>query len=555
MRLRREILLTLRGRLGSWQRHVAFVASCSLCLAAAGLAGAQSEPTPDDSQAPPPVVEEISFESGDPLAGDPVDADGMTIELPPGVPWISPADDDDSHGPNVEPSVVGDIDIVVRVGSVEISTEIPDPSPLRGEIPVVTAGMSIDSEPLPFVVVASDSSSEPPPGRPIRPDYWQGLPVLVMAFADLDGDGFVGITNLDGEAGDAGLEQQELIPIARRYALGRHDTAKGELSFGVGSPLGLPVVLAAAAVAGPFEDPELECAGCHGWPGEAADALFIPIPDGVAIAPVGPLVYTRLPFLPDGNLSFRSNSPFGSVPAHPNARVGVQVGIEYLPDPDDDGVGEVFTLLLDGQQPSTDVARVYSGSAVRFGFVRELNPIGFVPTAGAVLRSGVDDEGKAVPVEVLDRVDLSNAMSLRVVPIDLLGNVANGTDQVVLETLGDVLITEPDADGDRHREVVSVPGAAGISVQIEPTRSNATGRVIATSTSGVSILGVSPVPAADAAVDVVLPLGSSNDGDGDSHIFHDGDDDSDHSPDADDDDDSHGDSESDRRHRQKQKNG
>jgi hypothetical protein len=48
---------------------------------------------------------------------------------------------------------------------------------------------------------------------PILSPELEGKPVLVIAFADLDDDGFVGVTELDGDPLDWVIKESELEPV------------------------------------------------------------------------------------------------------------------------------------------------------------------------------------------------------------------------------------------------------------------------------------------------------------------------------------------------------
>ena len=446
--------------------------------------------------------------AGDPLADDPrVPTEGEVAEIPAGTPWMQ-AGPDEGFGTAddvVRTDMVGDVDLVVRAGLPLIGPDIPLPAPLRSAIALGVAAPFGQGSAIPFRLVASDGTPGPRGGRPIVPPWWEGIPALVLAFADLDGDGFVGVTHRDGDTRDGALEQLELYPVGRRYAIGRHGIAEGSLSVSVGGPEGTGVALAAAVIAGAFENPNLACASCHAWPGAAAEAFLLPLVGGGDAAPEGPLAMTRLPFLPDAEVDYR-DAPRGLVPAHPDARVAVQVEMAYLPDPSDPRVGEAFTLPLDGSAPSIDVARVHSGPAVRFGLVSDVDSRRFAPTPGRSVRPGLSFDGTPAPVEVLGHLELEAAEILRVVPLDMLGNVARGAGTVRLEASGEVEVVWPDADGSFATETVEVESARGAYVAVRATAPGAEGTLAVFGGDGVSILPIGPIGAAGALpTDVLLP--------------------------------------------------
>jgi hypothetical protein len=455
---------------------------------------------------------------GDPLAGDPIDPeDEQAASIVPGTPWIQEGPDETLGTADdvFVAGVRGDVDLVVRVGVDAIGSRFPATSVARGSVPTTFVEPFGRGLPIPFALAASDGLPDGSAGTPIAPDYMEGLPFLVLAFADLDGDGFVGVTHRDGQPGDAALESLELYPVGRRYTVARHTFAQGALSVAVGAPTGLALAIGAAAIAGPFENPNLPCAGCHSWPGSgAADILFLPLVDGAEVAPEGPIVMTALPFLPETEVDYRS-APRGLVPAHPDARVGVQVELGVLPDPGDPRIGEAFTLPLDGSSPSIDVARALSGPALRFGLTLPVDALAWQPTAGRSVRPGLGPDGQPVPVEVIDRIELSRLTAFRVVPLDALGNVAhpNGPTQVVLRVEGDLRLVSPDLDGNRLRETLLVQDARGAELQVKPVLSRAGALVIE---GGGGVVRVDFGPVTDAPPlpsDVLLPPEGVGDGD------------------------------------------
>lgn len=464
-----------------------------------------------------PTAENPAIPTGDPLAGDPIDAGAQrTAEIVPGAPWIQPGLDGEYGTPDdvFVPGVTGDVDLVVRVRPAAIETEFPPPATLRGAFVTAVAEPFGKGVAIPFAAVPSDGATAPFGGRPIAPTYMQGLPLLVVAFADLDGDGFVGRTHLDGEPRDTALETLELYPIGRRYAVPRGKVAEGTLSVALGGPKGVAVALGATAIAAPFENPNLPCVACHSWPSPAADRLFLPLIDGAEVAPDGAVIMTQLPFLPDTDVDYRS-APRGLVPAHPDARVGVLVEIALLPDPVDPRVGEAFTLPLDGSSPSIDVARALSGYARRFGLALAVDPVTWRPTPGRIVRPGLDDAGDPAVVEIVQRMELPAAASFRVVPVDALGNVAawSRPAPVTLLAAGEVRITAPDTDGDPLRETISVAGPAGAAVQIAPIAPGAEGTLLLEGGGGIARVEFGDV--GDTFLfpsDVLFP--PDNDGDG-----------------------------------------
>src|SRR6185503_17311869 len=145
----------------------------------------------------------------------------------------------------------------------------------------------------------------------------------VFAFADLDGDGFVGPTDADGDTVDTERELQEAsYVVGRRAAIFENGVATGQ-----GAPAsagGLHVVLTAAAYVGPF----------------VPDFLEGNVPDGPGIA-------TMLPFFPriDAERAVESGGRGG--PATPDVRLGVELEDEFEPPVDDPVLGTPFALPTD----------------------------------------------------------------------------------------------------------------------------------------------------------------------------------------------------------------
>ncbi len=82
------------------------------------------------------------------------------------------------------------------------------------------------------------------------------MPVLVLAFADLDGDGFIGVTNCSTATPSTPRSKRRSgSPVGRHFTFGADGQATGALQIGVGGPAAAParVALAAAAWAGAFD--------------------------------------------------------------------------------------------------------------------------------------------------------------------------------------------------------------------------------------------------------------------------------------------------------------
>ena len=165
------------------------------------------------------------------LEGDPLLSldvfDGQTwnaAEIVPNAPWIRPGRDRElgTADDDIRPNVRGDIDLVLRSGGAAIGATIPAPTASAAPSlwPQGVAEPFAEGTPIDFVVIPVDGHTSALYGTPGAPPYWNGMPVLVMAFADLDGDGFIGVTNLDGNAFDHALEEAEWSPVGRRFTFG-----------------------------------------------------------------------------------------------------------------------------------------------------------------------------------------------------------------------------------------------------------------------------------------------------------------------------------------------
>jgi hypothetical protein len=399
------------------------------------------------------------------LEGDPLLSldvfDGQTwnaAEIVPNAPWIRPGRDRElgTADDEIKPSVRGDIDLVLRSGGAAIGATIPAPTASAAPSlwPQGVAEPFAEGTPIDFVVIPVDGHTSSLYGTPGAPPYWNGMPVLVLAFADLDGDGFIGVTNLDGDAFDHALEEAEWSPVGRRFTFGAAGQATGSLQIGVGGPSAAParVVLGAAA-----------------WAGKL-DPAFLG-----GNVPRGPAVMTRLPFLPVLDpTKVLEGGPTGPPPPTPTSLVGVEIRVAYAPNPNDPRVGESFTLRLDGSDPTIDAARVQAGVSSRFGVVQQPDPATYLDLPARPLRPGLAPGGARAAVEVLTRALVADdgaatRTAMRVVPLDRLGNVTDpaATTPVTLRTSGPVRIAFPDTDGDPHLEIVSVVDAIGAAVELD----------------------------------------------------------------------------------------
>ena len=168
--------------------------------------------------------------------GDPRDqATQLPFEILPGQPLVQPGADGilGTADDLINPAIIGDIDLVVRAGTVSADPVIPLPALAggRGALPVGVAGpQNAGGTEIPFTVFLSTASRR----RRSRPDDvlpaadMNGIPVWSPRFADLDHDGVIGPTLLDA-AGDTDtyLELRELEPVGRAAAVFTGGVARG----------------------------------------------------------------------------------------------------------------------------------------------------------------------------------------------------------------------------------------------------------------------------------------------------------------------------------------
>lgn len=425
-------------------RHV-LAAGCCWVLLGLVVGGAQAEP-------------DRFIDPADPVLHlDVLDPDtGRPAVIIPYAPWIQRGPDgvlgtDDDI---VNAEVQGDVDLVVRSGHLSVADKIPEPSAAGDALHVGVAEPFSEGVPIPFTVIPSDGTVEAPAGDPAAPPYLEGLPVLVVAFADLDGDGYVGVTLLDGDATDAAIEQAELIPVGRRYAIAADGAAREQIGVTIGGPGAAParIALTASAFAGPFDE----------------DYYRGMIPDG-------PAIMTRLPFLPytEPLVTVRQGL-FGLKRADPNGRIAIEVQMARQPDPTDARIGEAFTLRLDGSDSTIDAALVRSGAASHVGVVRVPDPVGYVPLAARPLKPGVHEDGRPAIFEILPLLGVpddgaGSPTRVRLVMLDRLDNITDPPKSTVLRlrTRGHVAIVEPDEDGDPFEEYVQLDHAHGVEVALD----------------------------------------------------------------------------------------
>jgi hypothetical protein len=384
-------------------------------------------------------------DASDPMFTGDLILKGRFAELLPDVPWMDAGRDGrfGTQDDEVVLVVVGDVDLVVRAGVTGIGATLPPTSPLRGGPPETITEPFGGGVPIDFAVTATSADG----GTPVDSPALASAPVLAVAFADLDGDGFVGVTSLDGDGADADLEEAELTPVGRRFALAQGSRAAGQLFVSAGAPAGaaLRVLVTAAAYTG------------------ATDPNHFG-----GVVPTGPAVLTAFPFLPrtDPDRVLDGNLP-GAADA--DELVGVEVEDQFNPDPNA-RYGEAFTLPTDGSVASVDVALARSGAPVRFGVVQPADPRDVV--AGVPLRPGLGASGQRVLFALPDALPLpggSSEVAITIVPLDRLGNVADlaAPTPLTVRATGAARIVAPDGDGDATIETLVAGDASGVAVTLD----------------------------------------------------------------------------------------
>lgn len=388
------------------------------------------------------------------FSGDPIDPlTGSAYVMLPGVPLLHAGEDErwDGEGDVVQLGTIGDVDLVIRTAS--FAAAFPAPAAGIAAAPVVVAGGSptgAGSDGF-FQLALSDGAASPPAGHPLGGAELDGRGALVLAWADLDGDGFVGPRSADGDA-DAQLELQEaLVPIGRQVALLAGGSASGDIAVGLGAPAsvgGLGVVLTAAALTGPSAPVFLD----------------------------GPPVATLLPLLPPVDITrITGNEP----PApDPEYLVDIELEVEadrwFVPAPGDVLPGDPMAIPLDGSSVTVDLLQARSGAAAGAALARPLGA-GFIADLSRRVLPAVGAAGERLPVEPLTALALAddgpgNAATLALFPADRLGNPTDPgpTPMVVELTAGPGLaLTAPDTDGDPRRELVTLGSAESVLLALD----------------------------------------------------------------------------------------
>jgi len=389
------------------------------------------------------------------FAGDPVNPDtGRAWPMLPGLPLFMPEPGEVDYDPFlVDTTTIGDVDLVVRAGTFAPAPLMPPPVavPPLGVVGGDALALGAD---VPFTVLVSNGG--PGLGAPLVDPQMNGLPVVVLAFADLDGDGWIGPTNADAAgASDNGRERQESdFPVGRQVAVFDDGAAHGSVAVGSGAPAstgGLTIVLGALAYVGPFR------------------AAFFEgnVPDGPGVA-------TALPFWPRLAPDRVVDGEGRGGPADPDERLGFELEPDFDPPVDHAVLGTPFALPTDGSSATIDRARVVSAAYTRPRFVRpslpvpmpadgEIAPTPILRGAGGTLFEPLDG-----PLTLADD-GAGNGLALSLIPVDRFDTPTDppaGT-TVTLLASPTLRIVAPDGDGDPAREVLALGGAEAIEIELD----------------------------------------------------------------------------------------
>lgn len=403
------------------------------------------------------------------LNGDPIDpGTGLAYPILPGLPLLLPGPDGDFATADdiIDTQITGDTDIVVRVGTLGPGA-IPPPAAAPGGAGVATlnagGGSSGVGAEIPFTVLLSDGSGTPPYGNVVTAADLDFRGVTVYAFADLDGDGFVGPTNIDGSADNA-LERQEATGYVGRqvgqFSAGLHSGSLGIQLAAPASIGGLMVSLSAGAYTG--IDPSVHFSD-------------------------GPFIQTLWPYFPPLDPA-RVVGNGSAAPPDPNAPSELKFDPErnYLPAPDHPILGTPFAIPVDGSEPTTDQFVVYSGPASTARFAADIAAGDFRSISRVRLRPAPSSDGSTrVLVMPLEAISIAadagtTRRSVRLLAVDLFGNVADppaGGFSVDLVTSTGVKIVSPDSDADTSRETIVLVSAAGATVTIDDDGTSLNGRI------------------------------------------------------------------------------
>src|SRR5262245_8929163 len=384
------------------------------------------------------------------FAGDPIDpTTGAPYIILPGVPLVNPGPDGrfGTGDDLIDPSIVGDVDLVVRTGGGYTGGPIPAPHPGLAATPAVTVGGTSA-----FQGILSDGQPPFVTGNPLTGAELNGRPLLAVAYADLDGDGFIGPTAADGDADDEIERQEILVPAGRAAASIVNGVAAGSLALTAGAPAsagGLGVVVTAGATTGttPF--------------------LYFD----------GPWIATLLPYMPplDPKRIIGGNGLGGPDPSHLLADFELEFEKTFSPAPNHPILGTPYAIPLDGTSQTVDLLRAVSGAVAGVSFGAPVDPATFVADPARRLLPAIGPSGARTLLEGTSAIALASdglggAITVDCFLTDRFGNATDppaGGYAVTLEAGPRLVIVSPDTDGDPHTEPLVFANANAIALVID----------------------------------------------------------------------------------------
>src|SRR5262249_39029289 len=346
------------------------------------------------------------------FASDPIDpTTGAPYIILPGVPLVNPGPDGRfGNGDDIiDPSIIGDVDLVVRTGGGYAGGPIPAPHAGLAAAPAVVAGGAAagGGRGGPCEAIVCDGRPPFVTGNALTGPELDGRPLLAVAYADLDGDGFIGPTAADGDADDQVERQEILVPAGRAAASIAAGVATGSLALTIAAPAsagGLGVVVTAGASTGttPF--------------------LYFD----------GPWIATLLPYMPplDPKRIIGGNGQGGPDPTRLLADFELEFEKVFSPAPNDPVLRTPYAIPLDGSRPTVDLVRSGTGPARGVGLGRPADAAGFVPDPSRRLLPAVGPTGQRTLLTSLDAVALASdgsggAVTVDCFPVDRFGNATD----------------------------------------------------------------------------------------------------------------------------------
>jgi hypothetical protein len=401
---------------------------------------------------PAGVPEVLDTDPCDPLRGH--------FAMLPGVPLIVPADGArgtwSSGEPDIDAGIVGDVDLIVRYGTPADPNVVPAPQGDGGAaLPsIVVGGGQVGQGPeAPFTVMLSNGPGVETWGTVLRGTEMDGRPVAVYAFADLDGDGYIGPKNSDGSF-DNEIEKQEALATVGRQA---GQFSDGSFSQTLGIEVAAPASMGGLRVAlfsGAYTGADEAVLWSDGAPIFTSFPFFPPLtPEFIVVIEGHP---TPIPPPPD---------PEGPL------LLQYRPAEFFLPEPDDATIGTPFAIPVDGTNITTDQFLAVSGVPVGVEAFRDIAVGSFRASARMDIRPAPAANGVTPTlVRPVDKLNLAegNTGTIRLLQVDALGNVADpvGSVQIELTASGGLAILAPDIDNDPSVETVSLASTKGVAVTL-----------------------------------------------------------------------------------------